>query len=358
MLKLRFILRRCGVHPSTPHSSIFARLACGAFYEAVELGRLSDFFMRSSILKCVRSRILSLFVITALCLSLVIAQEALAGQEDRDKLFGFAEALFTEGDYYRAITEYKRFKYLYPIDILVEKSDLRIGECYFKAGRRAEAIDSFNAFIRQYFAGDLRSDALYLKGQAEKEQKRYTDALTTFEELIRTGGANHRDRALYAQALVLLAQRKWQKAREAFATLPQESPLYPSAKLYSDGLGHMDGLPRKAPVLAGTLAAVLPGAGHLYAERPRDAIVSFLLNGSLIWAAVELFRNNNNVAGGIVAFFELGWYSGNIYSAVGSAHKYNKRIEDEFLQGLKDKSGLSLYRDRTGLHYIMYSMMF
>jgi outer membrane protein assembly factor BamD (BamD/ComL family)/TM2 domain-containing membrane protein YozV len=294
----------------------------------------------------------------ALCLSLVVGQEASAGQGDRDKLFGFAESLFAEGDYYRAITEYKRFNYLYPVDILVEKADFRIGECYFKAGRRSEAIDSFNVFIRQYPAGALRPDALYLKGQAEKEQKRYTDALTTFDELIRTGDANYRDRALYAQALVLLAQQDWQRAREIFGSLPQESPLYPSAIIYSDGLGRMDGLPRKSPALAGTLAAVLPGAGHLYAERPRDGLVSFLLNGSFIWAAVELFRNNNNVAGGIVAFFELGWYGGNIYSAVGSAHKYNQRVEDEFLQGLKEKSGISLYRDQSGSHYVMYSMMF
>lgn len=294
----------------------------------------------------------------SLCLCLVVAQEAAAGQGDRDKLFGFAEALFAEGDYYRAITEYKRFNYLYPVDILVEKADFRIGECYFKAGRRSEAIDSFNVFIRQYPAGALRPDALYLKGQAEKEQKRYTDALTTFDELIRTGDANYRDRALYAQALVLLAQQDWQRALETFASLPQESPLYPSAIIYSDGLGRMEGLPRKSPALAGTLAAVLPGAGHLYAERPRDALVSFLLNGSFIWAAVELFRNNNNVAGGIVAFFELGWYGGNIYSAVGSAHKYNQRVEDEFLEGLKDKSGISLYRDQSGSNYIMYSMMF
>jgi len=33
---LRGILCRCGVRPSTPHSSGFARLACGAFYEVVE----------------------------------------------------------------------------------------------------------------------------------------------------------------------------------------------------------------------------------------------------------------------------------------------------------------------------------
>jgi hypothetical protein len=40
---LRCILRRCGVRTSTPHSSGFVRLACGAFYAAVESGSLSGF---------------------------------------------------------------------------------------------------------------------------------------------------------------------------------------------------------------------------------------------------------------------------------------------------------------------------
>jgi hypothetical protein len=34
---LRGILRHCGVQPSTPHSGGFARLASGAFYEAISL---------------------------------------------------------------------------------------------------------------------------------------------------------------------------------------------------------------------------------------------------------------------------------------------------------------------------------
>jgi len=40
---LRFILRHCGVRKSTPHSSGFARLACGAFYEAARLGKFFNF---------------------------------------------------------------------------------------------------------------------------------------------------------------------------------------------------------------------------------------------------------------------------------------------------------------------------
>jgi len=40
---LRCSLRHCGVRKCTPYSSGFARLACGAFYEVVEFGQLSDF---------------------------------------------------------------------------------------------------------------------------------------------------------------------------------------------------------------------------------------------------------------------------------------------------------------------------
>ncbi|MCX5906484.1 MAG: hypothetical protein NTY64_04650 [Deltaproteobacteria bacterium] len=40
---LRCILRRCGVPPSTPHSSGFARLASGAFYFAIQILTFYEF---------------------------------------------------------------------------------------------------------------------------------------------------------------------------------------------------------------------------------------------------------------------------------------------------------------------------
>jgi tetratricopeptide (TPR) repeat protein len=301
-----------------------------------------------------RYQILTLFILTALCL-FAVPEKAGAGEGDREKLFGFAEALFTEGDYYRAITEYKRFKYLYPVDILVEKSNYRIGECTFKAKRWAEAIDALNAFIRQYPAGALRPDALYLKGQAEKEQKRYSDALATFDELIRTKSAPYLDRALYARALVLVAQEDWQKARETFAILPLESPLYPSANLYAQGLGHMDDIPHKSPAWAGALAAILPGAGHLYTERPRDALVAFLLNGSFIWAAVELFHNNNNVAGGIVAFFELGWYDGFFVGILMTADRLIHEMDEMALAPAVTVQGETRFSDPVSANDFWWS---
>ncbi|MCX5905674.1 MAG: hypothetical protein NTY64_00385, partial [Deltaproteobacteria bacterium] len=40
---LHCILRRCGVPPSTPHSSGFVRLASGAFYFAIQILTFYEF---------------------------------------------------------------------------------------------------------------------------------------------------------------------------------------------------------------------------------------------------------------------------------------------------------------------------
>jgi hypothetical protein len=119
----------------------------------------------------------------------------------------------------------------------------------------------------------------------------------------------------------------------------------------------MDQVPQKSPTAAGILAAVLPGAGHVYTERYRDAAIAFVLNAAFIWGMVESFQHNNNVVGGILTFFELGWYSGNIYSAVASAHKYNKKEREQYLNELEKGSDLAVgvsFRGETPVLFLRY----
>jgi tetratricopeptide (TPR) repeat protein len=194
---------------------------------------------------------------------------------------------------------------------------------------------------------------------AEKQLKRYTHALSTFEKLIKSKSTDFTDKALYQSAIVLVEIEEWQQARQTFSSVPKDSPLAKSASVIASELLHIDDLPKKSPAMAGTLAAILPGAGHLYTERPRDALEAFLLNGAFILGAIELFRHENYVAGGIVTFFEIGWYTGNIYSAVSSAHKYNKRAREDFIEHLKEISSVSLQHDRkTSSSYLMLSFTF
>ncbi|MEI8173059.1 MAG: tetratricopeptide repeat protein [Deltaproteobacteria bacterium] len=288
------------------------------------------------------------------------AVRAVEGQGNAStRQFSFAEALLTEGDYYRAITEFKRFVFFFPQDALVEKSTFRIAESYYKAKRWAEAVEAFSAFSTKYPQSLMTANALYFKGLAEKELKRYQDALLTFQEIIRAKSKDYADKAIYQTALVLIEMGEWQRSMQTFSLIPQGSPLSSSAHIISSGLERMDDIPQKSPAIAGTLASILPGAGHFYTERYRDALVAFLLNGAFIWGAVELFQHDNPVAGGIVTFFEIGWYVGNIYSAVNSAHQYNRRAKEEFIQRLKVMNAISFSHDpRTSANQIIFSLRF
>jgi TM2 domain-containing membrane protein YozV len=194
---------------------------------------------------------------------------------------------------------------------------------------------------------------------SEKNLSLHEEALDTFARISETQSGETREKAIYESALILVDREQWKRAGEMFARIPAGSAYYDSAVVFSTGLENIGNLPHKSPAVAGSLAAVLPGAGHLYTERPRDALVAFLLNGAFIWSAIELFEDDKYVTGGIVTFFELGWYTGNIYSAVGSAHKFNKRTQETFRQGLKDRAHLSYFFDRdTASNGIMLSMSF
>ena len=265
---------------------------------------------------------------------------------EAENVFGFAESLFEEEDYFRAIGEYKRYIYLNPTEALAEKATYRIAESYFKAKRWSDAILACNQFLAKYPNSASFYEILYLKGRAEKHDKRYDDALRTFNFIVKAQAPGYYDKALYQNALIMLERTEWQLARDVLKQITKDSPLFLSALSLSAELEHSDKLPHKSPTSAGILAAILPGAGHLYTERPTDALVAFLLNGAFIWGAIELFQHDNYVAGGIFTFFELGWYTGNIYSAVSSAHKYNRSKQDDFIEKIKANFMLSFYQDK------------
>lgn len=311
-------------------------------------------------MKNIHKVLINITLFSIIFLLIICPQEVRGGGKDNiEKQFEYAESLFEEGDFYRAITEYKRFIFFFPEEKKIEKCYFRIGESYFKAKRWQESVDALKVFIDRFPISPLLNDALYLKGMAEKNLKKYNDALLTFEEIIKAGFGERKNRAIYQKALILVDMKEWKRAGEAFSMIPEKSVLSPGARIFSSGLENIDNLPRKSPTTAGVLAAIVPGAGHLYTERPRDALVAFLLNGAFIWAAVELFDDGENVAGGLVTFFELGWYTGNIYSAVSSAHKYNKKVEEEFFENLRNRSSLSFYHDnKRSSNYLILSMRF
>jgi hypothetical protein len=94
-------------------------------------------------------------------------------------------------------------------------------------------------------------------------------------------------------------------------------------------------LPQQSPALAGILSAVLPGSGQLYNGRFGDAVLSFLLNSLFIVGTVEAAHQGELAVAGGLGFFAAAWYTGNVYSAVNGAHKFNRHQAEVLLRDLE-----------------------
>jgi TolA-binding protein len=262
---------------------------------------------------------------------------------EADQILGFADALFNDGDYYRAITEYKRFLFLHPSDARSGRIQLQIGLAYRHAQQWDDARKTFETLAQQHPDAAIRAEAAYLIGDTSFRQGRYTQAVAD----LRPVAEQYRqtpmeERARYLLGWSHLRARQWSEATQSFEAIATASPLSPSSRTLAEAARDAEHLPRKSPALAGLMSAVIPGTGHFYTGRFRDGAIALLLNGAFLAAGIEAASAGKEAAAGLLLFFEAAWYSGAIYGAVNAAQKYNRDLEERWLQGLELQHGPTL----------------
>jgi tetratricopeptide (TPR) repeat protein len=266
-----------------------------------------------------------------------------------DDEFRYAEELMRRQDYLLAVTEFERFIHFFPGDQRVPRAKLLIGVSYLNARDYEKARKALDSVYKVYPDKIEGGKALFMIGESYYRQGVYEEANYYFKRILETFGYPElRDAALYRLGWNQMQLQHWRAAADAFKGIEPMSPLYPSGEELSVKSIEGETLPYKDPTAAGVMAAALPGLGHAYCGRYKDGMVALLLNGLFIWAAIEAFNSDQNVLGGILVFAEAGWYGGNIYSAVNSAHKYNRKIKEDYLQSLPDRLNLDLLADRRG----------
>jgi len=268
---------------------------------------------------------------------------------DSDDQFRFAEQAMEKGEYMRAVVEFERFIHFFPGHEKVPRARLLVGMCYMKARDFESARKIFDGVHRDYTGNLPAGKALLLMGETYYRQGIFKEAEYYYRQVAETYPQPElKNSAIYRLGWCRMHTRNWRDASETFKIVARSSPLYEPSRDLAERSMEGETLPYKDPTTAGVLAGVLPGLGHAYCNRYRDGAVAFLLNGLFIWAAVESFNNDHDVLGGILVFAELGWYSGNIYSAVNSAHKHNRKLKDDFLKTLPDSLNLGLLATREG----------
>lgn len=272
---------------------------------------------------------------TVLLFSLLTASPPAWAEYDADQdPLSFANALLADGDYYRAVTEYKRYLHTEPTGSRRQEAQLRMGHALLEGGEFNSGLETLDALLQTAPESDEAIQARRWIAGSLYEQERYQAAL----QLSLSLDLSPPDKTSFIQLCRL-----------------RLNDLPPPGTASADWADPFESLPRKSPRLSGMLSAVLPGAGQLYVNRPYDAAWAFLLNSVFIGATVIAFDHDEPVAGGFAAAMTLVWYTGNIYNAVNGAQLYNKDLEEQFFTPMENDL---LYGKEAPLLKILFPIAF
>ena len=257
-----------------------------------------------------------------------------------DQQFTFAQQLYQNGQYRRAAEEYQRFAFFFPDEPRSREALYLAGDAFFNGREIDTALGILKNLSRQTPLDPVAVKAFFLMAECHLQLGSPSQALLQLHNLVALSDNEEvRDRAYFRMGWIHIEQMDWAAALRAFDHVGPGSRL--PVPQVTAALTQTNTIPQKSPALAGTLS-IVPGAGQLYCERYQDAFAAFLVNVGLIWAAVDAFEQEQYALGGLLSFVGAGFYTGNIYSAVSSAHKYNQRQKQSFIDHLKQNLNLSL----------------
>jgi outer membrane protein assembly factor BamD (BamD/ComL family) len=256
-------------------------------------------------------------------------------------VYAFGLHLFRLGEYYRAITELKRFSLLFPQHQQLPAAQVLIGLALQEDGEPNAALAHFQRMHATYETTNVGRLAAFKLGELHFVQQQYPQAIEQFQRFLHTFPDGPLvDRSLYLLGLSWALEGHPERAQQTLAVFPAEH-VWSERVLALQHELQTTALPTpKSPRVAGILAGILPGAGHLYLGKPRHALTAFLLNGLFLTGAVYAILEGLEATAAILLFFETGWYLGNINSAVSGAREINLQQQEVRRQHLQATYGL------------------
>ena len=240
-------------------------------------------------------------------------------------------------EYYRAITEYERFLFSFPHDTRRPMARFRVGLAFYRGMEFDKAIEVFDEVAKLYPDTSHGKQAWLWQGECLMRQGEYETAEELYNVVSQRLDGKLGEYATYRRAWASLYQQEWQEATKQFQDVPIHNLFRETAQEITEAVHDKGDLSRKSPLLAAIFSATLPGSGQLYVGRQGDALLAFVLNGLFIVGIAEAINHDQVTITGILSLFEVGWYTGNIYGAINSAHKHNRQRAEIFIRELEGR---------------------
>jgi TM2 domain-containing membrane protein YozV len=235
----------------------------------------------------------------------------------------FADFLFCDKDYLRAIDEYEKYLRLIDDDSI-----------QFKIALGYSAMnDQNNAYYK--LISTKATSPFYEQSKIEMLKSLYLKNIDSnfysFADLMINSKSVYANNAYKLKNTSLLFFNDELPEKEKFLIPFVDEEEITLSNFYD----LKNNPPYKSEALAGILSAIIPGAGKIYTEEYGDGITAFLLTGLFAYLAYTNFEHDHPTRAWIFTALGAGFYAGNIYGSVASAQIFNAKINFEFDEGVK-----------------------
>lgn len=233
-----------------------------------------------------------------------------------NNILKFADYLFCEKDYLRAVDEYLR------ID-----EALRDDKINFKIALSLSAVGDYSS-ARNIFA-NVKDNSDY-----------YTSAkLETLKILFLEGKYFELREFIHANHIVSNNAAAQKLSNVSFLKIEDKIPLYEEFVIPFDSSEQIElrelywlkvNPQYKNPITASFLSALIPGAGKIYTGEISDGIFAFLTTGIFTYLSYSNFNADHKFRGWLFTALAAGFYGGNIYGSYASAQIHNVKFKYDF----------------------------
>ena len=218
----------------------------------------------------------------------------------------FADYLYCQKDYLRAVNEYEEIPGLISNDTI----RFKIGLAYLKMGKYDSASTNFQKIgINSYFNYNAKLE--FFKSQFLSGN---------FDTL--NWGTYYYSQVKQLHTFALLMDNKTLPLKDKFLA-PFEGDNKTSI---SDFYERKSNPPYKSELTAVILSTLIPGAGKIYTKEYSDGIIAFLVTGLMGYISYTDFKADHKFRGWLFAGLTAFFYGGNIYGSTASAQIYNAQV--------------------------------
>ncbi len=238
----------------------------------------------------------------------------------------YADSLFETGDFYKAITEYKRLAFFDAENNFEFYANFKIALAYKNGGFFDNALEYFDKAQRLAKTEKELSSANFETVKTLILAKRTNKALNLLDKLEREN--YEKSQVEYWRGWAYLFARRLNLSSYHFANSGKADELAVKIKSLSDSVYSVS--------TAKLLSYIIPGAGQFYAGEYFSGAMSFAWNALWIYVTANAFIDGRIIEGFLVAdLLWLRFYRGNIQNAERFAIEKNVKLVNKLLINLQ-----------------------